>query len=387
MKRKFISGNLAVALAAKMARVGVVAAYPITPQTTISEKLASYVSNGELQAEYIRVESEHSAMAACMGASVVGTRPFTATSSHGLCFMHEMLNFVAGGRFPIVMAVVNRSVAPPWSIWGEHQDAIMQRDTGWIQLYVETAQEAFDTVLMAFRIAEHPKVMTPVMVCLDGFQLSHTEELVFIPEQKEVDGFVALYSTPAFANIDKPLTLAMGGSGKVYTAWRYEQQTSIQAAADIIQEIDGEFSQQFGRSYGGVVDPYRYEDAEVMVVTMGATAGTVREAVDTLRTDGVKAGLLRIKAYRPFVAPAVRKFLAEASSLVVIDRDLSYGYEGALSIDIKAALYGLSRVPLITNWIAGLGGADITPQGICDMVKETISQQESRFVFQFEKEF
>ena len=281
--KNFITGNAAVAQAVKLCSVGVISAYPITPQTPIVEQLAEFVANKEIDAEYVRVESEHSALSACIGACMSGTRSFTATSSHGLAYMHEMLTFASGSRFPLVLTVANRSVAAPWSIWGDHHDAVMQRDTGWIQIYVENAQEAADMVIQAYKIAEHPSVYTPVMICLDGFHVSHTEELVEFPAKELVDKFLPTFSTPGLLDPDNPLSVSFGAPGKEYTVWRYEQQRDINNALTVIKDVDQEYGKLFSRSYGGVIDNYNCDDAEVAFVIMGSYAGAAKDAADILR--------------------------------------------------------------------------------------------------------
>ncbi|MFC1992387.1 transketolase C-terminal domain-containing protein [Chloroflexota bacterium] len=389
-EKKFITGDTAVAYAVKLTRVNVVSAYPITPQTPIVERIASFIANGEMKADYIRVEGEHSAMAGCLGACMAGARAFTATSSHGLAYMHEMLTYVSGGRFPIVLAVANRSIAPPWSIWGEHQDSIQQRDTGCIQLYVESAQEALDTVIQAFKIAENPKVFTPVMVCLDGFNISHTEELVEIPDQDDVDRFLPPFRPNALLDPDEPMSLTMGAGARLYTTWRFEQQQAIMESKDVIEEVDKEFRKIFGRSYNGLVDASRCEDAEVVLVAMGGmTTGAAREAADNMRNDGVRAGVLKLRAYRPFPNAVVRQYLGSAKSVVVIDRDCSYGNEGAVCSDVKAALCNLHTRPTVTNFIGGLGGADIMAdeiQKIATKALQTSDAERDDIVFQFMEE-
>jgi len=385
-EKKFITGDSAVAYAVKLARPGVIAVYPITPQTPIAETLATFVGTGELNAEYIRVESEHSALAACLGACMAGVRTFTATSSHGLAYMHEMLTYVAGGRFPIVLAIANRSVGPPWSIWGDQQDSIQQRDTGCIQIYTETAQEVLDTVLQAFRVSQDPRVFTPVMVCLDGFHLSHTQELVEIPDQGDVDSFLPPFKSPAVLDPDEPMSLAIGASGKQYTHWRFEQYQGIQAAEAVIEEVDEEFGKAFGRRYGGSIDAYKCEDAELIIVIMGSFAGIARDAADSMRRDGVKAGVLRLRTFRPFPNKTVRDCLGSARSIVVVDRDCSYGSEGAVSSEVRAALCGLASCPGMVNFIGGLGGSDIIADEIEAVAREamkTVPAGEHKVVFQY----
>ena len=388
-QKKFMSGDYAVAHAARLAKVGVVAVYPITPQTPIAETLARFVGTGELNAEFLKVESEHSALAACLGACMAGVRSFTATSSHGLAYMHEMLTYASGGRFPLVLAVANRSLGPPWSIWGDHQDSVQQRDAGCIQLYVETAQEALDVSLQAFRIAEDNRVFTPVMVCLDGFHLSHTQELVEVPDQRTVDNFIRPFCTHAMLDPDKPMSLAIGASGKQYTVWRNEQQRAMEAARSVIEEVDREFGEIFGRCYGGLVDVYPDDEAELMIVIMGSFAGMVREAVDSMRIMGIKAGMLRLRSFRPFPNKLVRDYLNSVSNVVVIDRDLSYGNEGAVCSEVRSALYGSHPSPTIVNFIAGLGGADISIkdiEAIADICMNDSGADGRTVVFQYREE-
>jgi len=385
-EKKFITGDTAVAHAVRLSGVGVIAVYPITPQTPIAETLATFVGSGQLNAEYIRVESEHSALAACLGGCMAGVRSFTATASHGLAYMHEMLTYVAGGRFPIVLAIAGRSIGPPWSIWGEQQDSIQQRDTGCIQLYVETAQEAFDTILQAFKIAENPRVLTPVLVCLDGFHVSHTQELVELAAADEVRKFIPPFNTSATLDPDEPMSLAIGASGKQYAIWRFEQYQALEEARTVIEEVDREFGEKFGRSYGGLVDAYRCEGAEIIIAIMGSFAGMARDVVDSMRNKGVKAGMLRLRAFRPFPGEAVRNHLSSARNVIVIDRDFSYGNEGAVCTEIRAAICSLSSPPAILNFIGGLGGADITAEEIESLAERFMregTQWDRKVVFQF----
>lgn len=357
--REYINGNEAVARAVRLARVDVVAAYPITPQSPVVEEIAAQIASGELDAEYIRVESEHAALAACYGAAVTGMRVFTATSSQGLAYMFEMLHYVSGSRVPVVMAVANRGLAAPWTIWADHQDSIVCRDTGWIQLYVETAQEALDTCLQAYRIAEHPEVLTPVMVCLDGYVLSHTEEVVEIPAQEAVDTFLPPYKPQRVVEPERPLVFGVGAGPDLYPAFKQAQQEAMDRAREVICRVDEEFYRIFGRRHGGLVDPYRCRDAEIVLVTLGATTGTAREVADRLRQEGIKVGVLRLRALRPFPAEEVRRALAGCRVVAVLDRNCSFGYEGAVCTEVKAALLGLKEPPAVVGFIRGLGGQDI----------------------------
>lgn len=385
-QKKFIDANTAVAHGVRLARAEVVAAYPITPQTSIVEKISTFIANGEMDADYIKVESEHSAMAACMGAATVGCRSFTASSSQGLEYMHEMLAYVSGGRFPVVMATVNRAVAVPWSIMVDHQDSVQQRDTGWIQLYLETAQEALDMVIQGYRIAEDRRVMTPVMLCLDGFVLSHTYEPVDVPDQAVVDRFLPPLVAVDVLDPAAPATLCFGTPPAFYTGYRQRQQLAMAAAREVIAEVNGEFAATFGRDYGGLVEKYRCDDAEVVLLAAGSVVGTARDVVDTLREEGTPAGLLKLRSLRPFPTREVREVARSARALAVIDRNCSFGLEGAFASDTKAALYGLPECPPVCGFIAGLGGRDIRPEDIRAMfaraqaaARDGIRQWESVF--------
>jgi len=373
--KKYITANEAVAHAARLARVEVVAAYPITPQTTIVEKIARFIADGEMDADFLKVESEHSALTACMGVRMTGARAFTSTSSQGLEYMHEMLAYVSGGRYPLVLVNVCRSTALPWSIWGDQQDAIQQRDTGWIQIFTETGQEALDMVLQAYRIAEDHRVLLPVMVCLDAFIQSHTEELVEIPAQAAVDSFLPPYDAVVTMDVDNPYSISVGARGADYARWKQEQQEAAEKAGEIIEEVGEEFARVFGRDYGGLIEPYRCEGAEGVLLTMGAFAGTAREVVDEMRDEGKKVGLVKVRAFRPFPVQRLREVLAPVRAAAVLDRDCSWGYGGALATDLRAALYGLSSPPAVLNFIGGLGGADVPPEKMRYMLEKALAAE------------
>ncbi|MBI2875041.1 MAG: pyruvate ferredoxin oxidoreductase [Firmicutes bacterium] len=364
---KFINGNEAVAYGVKLARAGVVAAYPITPQTKIVEKLSELIADRELEAEFVKVESEHSAMAACLGAASVGARAFTASSSQGLAYMFEMLSYTAGSRFPVVMAIVNRAMAPPWNIWCDHQDSISCRDTGWIQYYVESAQEALDTVVQAFRVSEHPEVMTPAMVCLDAFVLSHTEEPVAIPSQDAVDAFLPPYNPPYRMDVENPMTFSAGAFPDSYMEFKYGQHLAFQVVPRVMREVEDDWERKVGRSYGGPLEAYRCEDAEVALVTVGTATGTARLVVDSLRESGRKAGLIKLRLFRPFPVEELRETARSLKAIGVLDRNLSFGFEGAVFSEVKAALYGLPARPLAAGFVAGLGGRDINVEQVEQM--------------------
>lgn len=359
-EKKFIDGNTAIAYGVMLSKPDIVAAYPITPQTKIVEKLSEFIADGEMDTEYIKVESEHSAGSACFGAASAGVRTFTATSSQGLAYMHEMLHYISGSRLPVVMGVVNRSLAPPWGIWVDHQDSISTRDTGWIQFYIETAQEALDTIIQAFRIAENKRVMTPTMVCLDAFVLSHTDEMVRVPHRKEVDLYLQPYQPEHFLAVDNPCIFSAGAIPKYYYRYKHEQQRAIRDAQEIIVEADEEFASIWGRSYGGLVDSYRLDDAQAVIMVMGSTAGVVRDVVDNLRQKGSQVGMIRVRTYRPFPSQSLAALLETVPSVAVIDRNCSFGFEGALFTDLKASLYRKQNTR-VYGFIAGFGGQEITP--------------------------
>jgi len=375
-------GNQAAANAAKLSRIQVVAAYPITPQTPLTEQLSQYVEKGELQAEYVAVESEHSAMAVCTSASMVGARTFTATSSHGLAYMHEMLHWAAGARLPIVMACVNRALGAPWNVLNDQQDSISQRDTGWIQLYCRNNQEIMDTVIQAYRIAE--QVYVPVMVCYDGYVLSHTEMPVDIPSQEDVDKYLPPYKPHTILDPANPknynlVTFAnprIGVDGKLchgYMELRYLLQEALQNSRETILKAGKEFNQVFGRDYANLFWEDRNEDAEITIVAMGSLAMEAIVAADMLREEGIKAGVLGLRVFRPFPKAAVVQALRKSKLIVVFDKNISYGSEGATCSEIKSALYGTYINAAIRNFIVGLGGRDVKARELAEATKKAIS--------------
>ncbi len=357
---KMLTGNYAAAWGAKLARVKVVAAYPITPQTTIVEKIAEFIANGEFDGKYIRVESEHSAMASCISAENTGVRTFTATSSHGLALMHEMLHWASGARLPIVMSVVNRALGPPWSIWSDQQDTISQRDTGWIQIYTENNQEVLDTVLMAYKIAESEDILLPVMVIEDAFILSHTTEPVDIPDQSMVDDFLPAYESRYVLDVKNP-----AGFGSLvmpegpFMEFKYKGFEAMMRAKKKIDEVDYQFRKKFGRGYGGLVEEYRTENAKHILIIMGSTASTAKDVVDKMNDNGYSVGLLRLRSFRPFPDEKIVEILKNKKSAGVFDRSYTFGHGGALFSEVRNAMYG-NTVP-IKGYIGGLGGRDITP--------------------------
>ena len=370
--KKVIMGNHAVAYGAKLARAEVVAAYPITPQTQTVERISEMVASGEMKAEFIKVESEHSAMAACIGASSAGARAFTATSSHGLALMHEMLHWAGGARLPIVMTNVNRAMAPGWNIWSEQNDSLAQRDTGWMQFYCESNQEVLDTVIQAFKIAE--RVRLPAMICLDGFVLSHTYEIVDIPDQDAVDAFLPKYEPDYKLDVDDPKTFGAMTSPEWYYEMRYKMHAAMEEAKSVIAEVNEEFHEQFGRKYG-LVEKYRCDDAETIMMASGTIASTAKDVMDSLRDAGESVGLARVRVFRPFPEEEIRSIAGNAAGIGVIDRNISFGHEGIFFTETKAALYNTANPPKTYGFIAGLGGRDVTPSDIEEMIHLTASGQ------------
>lgn len=354
-----IRGNEATALGAKLCRVQVVPAYPITPSTLFPELISKYVADGELDAQFLLVESEHSAMSACIGASAAGARTCTCTSSQGLALMHELLFIAAGLRLPIVMPVGNRALSAPINIWCDHQDTISQRDTGWLQLYAEKNQEALDLTIIAFRIAEDERVLLPAMVGLDAFVLTHTMEVVDIPEQKDIDDFLPKYRPKFVLSPEKPMTFGSFVTPEYYMEFRYAVEQAMSRASEVIDEVFVNFERKFGRKYGKII-PYKTEDAEIIFLTMGSMCGNARAAVNKLRAKGKKVGTAKLTVYRPFPAKELLELAKNTKVLAVIERDISFGFGGAVFSDTAAVFANRSQKPLISNYIVGLGGRDVT---------------------------
>jgi pyruvate/2-oxoacid:ferredoxin oxidoreductase alpha subunit len=367
--RQFLTGNDAAAHGAKLARPKVIAAYPITPQSPIYEKLSEWDGKGELEGRMMRVESEHSAMAACISASLTGVRTFTATASQGLALMHELLHFASGMRTPIVMVNVNRSLAAPWSFWSEQTDSLSQRDTGWLQFYVADNQEALDTVLQAFRISEI--VLLPTLVVLEAFYTSHFMEPVDVPDQDRVDEFLPPFKPLVKLSTAAPVALCQTVTQSEYAHFRIERQKAMTHAVGVAEAADLEFEKHFGRRYD-LVERYRVEDAETVLVTAGTIGSTAKVVIDEFRSQGKKVGMLRIRLFRPFPK---EKFLAALQGgnlkrIVVIDRNISLGQEGIFCEELKAVLYGSPiRVPVF-GFVMGLGGTNVSPRRIREALEE-----------------
>ncbi|MBN1780657.1 pyruvate ferredoxin oxidoreductase [bacterium] len=355
--KKVLTGNFAAAYGAAAARVNVVSAYPITPQTTVVEIMSEIVANGELDAEFIKVESEHSALASCIGAQAAGARTFTATSSQGLALMHELLHWAARGRLPIVIANINRAMAPGWSIWADVTDSIAQRDTGWMQMYCENNQEVFDTILMSYKICENKQVLLPTLVNLDAFFLSHTSQVVDMHDQAIIDGFLPEYEPELKLDVHDPHSFGALTSPEYYYEFSYKMHEAQMRAKTVIREVGEEFGRVFGRSYD-LVEPYQCEDAELILINYGTIAGTAKEAVDVMRERGLKVGSLKIRYFRPFPEEDIRHHLKHAKKVGVIDRAISFGHAGPFFTEIKAAMS--QDNPPLYGFIAGLGGRDVS---------------------------
>jgi pyruvate/2-oxoacid:ferredoxin oxidoreductase alpha subunit len=375
-----LTGNETVGYAVIRSRVQVISAYPITPQTTIIEMIAELIAKGKLDIKFIKVESEHSAMAGCIGAAQVGARTFTATSAQGLTLMHEMLHWAANARLPVVMANVNRGMAPGWSIWTDQIDSLSQRDTGWMQFYCENNQEVMDTIIQAYKISE--KVLLPAMIVLDAFVLSHTAEIVDVPEQEEVDEFLPPWKGGHILDVENPK--AFGGliGPDVFQEFRFKLQNAMQEAMQFTKKVCKEWKDKFGREYD-VVIPYMCDDAEIVLVASATTASTARITIDRLRDKKIKAGLLRVRLFRPFPTDDIREHLSGKEKVAVFDRNISFGHHGIFCQEIKSALYNFKRDerPIVFGYIGGLGGRDITPELLEDIIHRTLRERKPKEEF------
>jgi pyruvate ferredoxin oxidoreductase alpha subunit len=366
------NGNVAAALGVKLCHANVIAAYPITPQTPLTEKLSEYVESGEMKAEYIPVESEHSALAVCIAASSAGARSFTATSANGLLYMHEQIQWAAGARLPIVMCVVNRAVGAPWNVWNDQQDSISQRDTGWIQMYCSDHQQIIDSVIKAYWLAE--KVSIPIMVCYDGYILSHTYMPFDVPDQEKVDAFLPPFKPDYALNTEEPANLntvtlpdvrmdVRGELAHGYMEIRYLLHEEMRTALTVAAECEKRFAEIFGRGGNPYIEPYFCDDADYVAVGLGSLTYQLRVSVDALRQEGIKVGVMGVRFYRPFPDEAIAKALKGKKGVIVFEKALSYGYEGALASDLKSALYehlaSTDTLPVVQNFILGIGGREI----------------------------
>jgi pyruvate/2-oxoacid:ferredoxin oxidoreductase alpha subunit len=369
--KDFLSGNEAVANAVLLCRTPLIAAYPITPQTSIYEKLSSWEASGKLKGIMMRTESEHSAMASCIAASLTGVRTFTATSSQGIALMHEMLHFAAGCRAPIVMVNVNRILSAPWGFWADHLDSLSQRDTGWIQFYCENGQEAMDTVIQAYKIAEQAYV--PVLVAMDAFLVSHFVEPVDVPSQEQVDAFLPPLDLPHRFDVDNPGYHMPVVTSESYRHYRHMAQAAMNSVQEIASQVDWEFREAFGRGYG-VIESLLTEDADLILVTEGSMTSTARLAIKNLRQQGHKVGLLKLRLFRPFPIMAIQKALAGKKKIAVIDRTVSSGAGGIFCQELKSAMFHSQDHPFVLSYIAGSGGTEVTPETIQNIALNAMEQ-------------
>ena len=359
-RRVGLEVSLACSEAVKLANVDVIAAYPITPQTHIVEHLSELTASGELDAEFVPVESEHSAMSACVGSAASGARTFTSTASQGLALMHEILFIASGLRLPIVMAVANRSLSAPISIWNDHSDIMAERDVGWIQTFAENGQEVLDLTLHAFKVAEDKRVLLPMAVNMDGFTLTHVIEPIEMPDQSEVDAYLPPYVPQQRLDPANPISMGMVGVPEVYTEARKACMTALEDSYDVIKEHWDGFASQFGRQYNPI-ESYRAEGAEVLLVTMGSIGETCMTAVDEMRAEGLKVGQVRIRLWRPFPADDFIAAVSGAKALAVVDRALQPGSQsGPVGTELKSLLYDRGLKLHVSNFVAGLSGRDVT---------------------------
>ena len=395
---RILTGNHAAAHAFRQARVGVISAYPITPQSPVVEKISEFINEGQLKARFLMVESEHSAAAACCAASATGSRVGTATSAHGLMLMYEMLPWASGTRLPIVVNLATRSCGAPWSVWDDHSDFITIRDVGWIQFMCEDNQEIYDTNFQAFKIAEDPRVYIPTIVAYDGYILSHTMMPMQLEDQAKIDEFLP----PLVHHINLSDISQVKGVGPVttpdiikreegtapgYYEFRYSLQKALENSIDVIMEVNDEYAKKFGRSYGnGLFKTYKTEDADTIIFAMGSVSSQVKTIIGKLREDGLKIGLVSLRLFRPFPVKYLRDFFKDKKNVVVFDREIGYGYEGVLAYELKAALYGLKDCPFIKGFIVGLGGRDVKNEHLIDGVHRAIEQSKKGEII-YETEF
>jgi pyruvate ferredoxin oxidoreductase alpha subunit len=375
--KEFLEGSRAVAEAVKLCKPGVISAYPITPQTHIVEELAQMVADGEFSSQFVNVESEHSAASVVLGAVATGVRSYTATSSQGLLYMAEVIFNIAGLRLPLVLTCANRAISAPINIWNDQQDSVSLRDAGWIQLYAENIQEAADFHLLGYRISEDKSVMLPVMVCMDGFILTHGMETVDIPEQDKVDLFLNPYKPLYKLDPSQPLTMGLLADPDYYLETRFAIQETLKEVVNLIPKVSEEFKSVFGRDYKDcLVEEYYIKDAEKVIVAMGSVCGTIKEVVDQMRLKGKKVGLLRIISYRPFPYTKVYQALKNVPQVAVLDKAVSLGAFAPLAVEIKATFSCKKKSPkVISSFIAGLGGRDITPDSIREILRK-LAQKE-----------
>ena len=385
---EILGGNETCAWGARYARVNVISAYPITPQTTIVEKLSDFVDSDGYDCEYVRVESEHSVMGFLVGASYAGARTFSATSGQGLFYMNEMMHWAPPSRLPIVLGIANRGVAPGWNIWADHQDVVATRDTGWLVLFACNHQEIFDNIIMAYKIAEDPRVYLPIMVCLEGFQLSHLQMPVLFPDQKLVDEFLPPPPTKKgwphiFLDPERPITHGSlqipGGTEAMANSMYFEFRSVIdqaqENAKEVIEEVANDFAKKFGRHHGGLIEEYQCEDAEAAIICMGNLADQAKLAIDRMRKDGYKVGAIKLRSYKPFPREKFQEIAerGQIKTLVPVERSMAFSLQGgAASVDLKSALYNCDNKPFVLPYTAGVGGRDVTVDDQINVLKNAL---------------
>ena len=374
--KEFLEGSLAVAEAVKLCKPGVISAYPITPQTHIVEELATMVSEGALKSQFVNVESEHSAASVVLGGSATGVRVYTATSSQGLFYMAEVIFNIAGMRLPVVMTCANRAISAPINIWNDQQDSVSLRDAGWIQVYAEDIQEAVDLHFIAYRLAEDKGVMLPVMVCMDGFILTHGIETVDIPSQEQVNQFLPPYSPLYKLDVENPQSLGLLADPDYYTETRFAIQETQKKVLEMLPKITADFAKVSGRNYNGLIEGYQLKDAERVIVAMGSVCGTIKEVIDELRQKGKKVGLLKVTSYRPFPVEQIYNALKDVPKVAVLDRAVSLGSFAPLASEVKAIFSSKKKRPqVISSFVVGLGGRDITKDSIKEMIRLLTSKE------------
>jgi pyruvate ferredoxin oxidoreductase alpha subunit len=377
--KKFLEGSFAVAEAVKLCRTNVIAAYPITPQTHIVEGLAEIVANGELNAEFVKVESEHSAASVCLGAAAVGARAYSATTSQGLLLMTEVIFNMAGMHLPMVMTIANRAVSAPLSIWNDHQDSMTVRDSGWLQLWAEDSQEVLDMTIQAYRIAEDHRVHMPVLVNMDGFVLTHTFEPVEIPSQEEVDAFLPPFDPLFKLDVANPMTLGAFVGPEAYHEVRYTLDDAVVGAKPVVVEVAKLFKEKFGRFQGDLLECYKTEDADTIFVAMGSMVGTLKDTVDEMRAEGKKVGVLKVRCFRPFPGEEIYEAIKSAKNVIVMEKAISLGGGAILATEMRSAAYGKAPAPKIAAAIVGMGGRDVTVKTVRHCYERAVAGGEEMF--------
>jgi pyruvate ferredoxin oxidoreductase alpha subunit len=373
--REFIEGSAAIAKIIRMCKPGVISAYPITPQTHIGENLAQFIADGEMKCEFVNSESEHSSASIILGASAVGVRAYNSTSSQGLLLMLEVLYSIAGMRFPLVLTCANRAVSSPINIWNDQQDSVTLRDSGWIQFYAETNQEACDLHIQAYRIAEDHNVYLPTMVCIDGYLLTHAVEVIELPEQEQVDKFLPPLEPLHVLDPENPVSMGVLYDPAAYMETRYAIQETMKDALELIPVVADEFKAMFGRESGGLIQEYKIEDADKVIVAMGSVVSTIKETVDEMRDEGEKVGAIKVVTHRPLPSQSLYNSLKHIPEIAVLDKSISLGASGPLYMDLKYIFQGKNASPKISGFIGGLGGRDVTKDSIRNIFDRLSGEQ------------